>query len=150
MIGVGLFFVFICIAGAYAYFRLVGSKEKWRAAENCLVAMKMFGELVEEDKLRINGMVARRVRQLGLANDKAEIAKLLNENPIARGILYSRVFSETGVLPNACIVRWGWMKEPKPFNVLSESDREFKFTAAKFEKSTGQKANLNVGPFVDA
>lgn len=148
MLGVGLFLLFVCIAGGYAYFRVAGSKDKWRAAENCLVAAKMFGELIDGDKLRINALVVRRVRQMGLSSDKNEIARMLNENNIARGLLYARVFSESGMLPNAFIDRWGWMKEFKPFKTLSETDREYKFTVSKFEKATGQKASLNMGTFV--
>lgn len=148
MVGLGLFFVFCCIAGAYAYFRVVGSKDKWAAAENCVVATKMFSELVEDDKLRINGMVIRRVRQMGISSDKNEIIKMLNENKAARGLLYARVFSESGMLPNSYMDRWSWTKEFKPFNSLTENDREYKFTVSKYEKATGQKVTMDVGSFV--
>lgn len=148
MLSIGLFLGLLCIAGAYAYFRLAGSKPKWRAAENCLVAAKMYSDLVEEDKVRINGIVLRRLRQLGISSDKGELVRMVNENEVARALLYSKVFSETGVLPSVFIDRWGWFADFEPFKMLSKNDREYKFTVAKYEKATGLKANLSVGPFI--
>jgi hypothetical protein len=148
MLSVGLFLGLLCIAGVYAYLRLAGSKPKWRAAENCIVAAKMYSDLVEEDKVRINGIVLRRLRQMGISGDKGELVRMINENEIARALLYSKVFSETGVLPSVFIVRWGWSADFQPFKTLTKNDREYKFTVAKYEKATGLSANLSVGPFV--
>lgn len=148
MKGLILFLLFLLAAGGYAFVYLRGSKTKWQAAENCLIAAKMYSELVEEDKIKINQMVIRKSPSYGLSQDRESLVRLLNEHPFTRAHCYARVFSETGILPNVHLKRWHWLDVTDPLKLLSTKDREYKFTVDKLSKEVGQTLSMEMGSFV--